>query len=357
MEIHRYLWILSMLTSCESAVSGFNDRSGLSDTQTDWMKQIPDETRISAIAIPGTHESLRLSGGPLAAAQVWSLEEQLNVGVRYLDIHVGLWLPTSSDVTIRDSAWKSLKSMSLRTVFQKVLGFLDAHSGETVLMKVTLHKLNKNRGKELVKKLIEKFERRIWTKVAVPLLKEVRGKIVFLQNVEFPQGTENHKSYFFESNKLRDVDRKIKEVHQHLCGHYILVTQTVATTLEKPKELARLVNPQLSQFVREHMQTSTAGCVGVLTMDFPSAHLISDIIKLRVCPCGSAAGHAGGAQPGPEPPRSEPGPQSEPGEHIGEKKPGAAELEPHAPVLPGVPFKIKHKQEPTWRARNCHRGR
>ncbi|MEQ2164756.1 hypothetical protein GOODEAATRI_010082 [Goodea atripinnis] len=302
------------LTSCVSAGKGFNDKADLESSHynTDWMRSIPDETPISAIAIPGTHESLTLRGGPLAVSQVWTLEKQLRVGVRYLDIHAGIWLPTSTDISVRDANWMFSQGITLATVFIKVFDFLDTHRSEAVLMKVTLHGLYKDKVAQMVKKLIEKFKRRIWTKVSVPKLEQVRGKIIFLQNVRFPWGTENHKSYFFESNELKDVERKIKHIKWHLCGHYILLTETAAAAHRRPKTLAKSINEQLYDFVSKWKGSPIKGCVGILSMDFPNANLIRNIIQLGVCACGPAAGHPGGLQTPGETQPSGPGPEQRP---------------------------------------------
>lgn len=54
----------------------FNDKQTLNLPENyaiDWMKTLDDNKFISDIAIPGTHESLALHGGPAAECQAWSL--------------------------------------------------------------------------------------------------------------------------------------------------------------------------------------------------------------------------------------------------------------------------------------------
>lgn len=52
------------------------------------MKTLDDNKFISDIAIPGTHDSLALHGGPAAKCQAWSLVDQLKAGIRYFDLRV-----------------------------------------------------------------------------------------------------------------------------------------------------------------------------------------------------------------------------------------------------------------------------
>ncbi|XP_032436942.1 1-phosphatidylinositol phosphodiesterase-like, partial [Xiphophorus hellerii] len=316
MESQLYLWLFSLLPSCVYTGVGFNDKSDLDSglLNRKWMASIPDATPVSAIAVPGTHESLTLSGGPLAVTQVWTLEKQLNVGIRYLDIHAGIWFPTDKQVGIRDANWLFSQGVTFTAVVEKVLAFLDENGGEAVLMKVTLHGLYQDRAARMVEQQLQRFKGKIWRKVSVPELGQVRGKIVFLQNRKFPLGTENHRSYLFESNQLKAVEEKLRDVRWHLCGHYVLLTQTAAAAMQRPKALARSVNRQLSNLVRR--RRAGAGCLGVISMDFPSAELIRNIIRLGTCGCGPTAGRpAGPERPGP----TEPG---DPGEEPGTTEPG-----------------------------------
>uniref|UniRef100_A0A3Q3AHY1 Phosphatidylinositol-specific phospholipase C X domain-containing protein n=1 Tax=Kryptolebias marmoratus TaxID=37003 RepID=A0A3Q3AHY1_KRYMA len=249
------------------------------DTQNIQDIKIRIYTPVSAVSIPGSHESLKLYGGPLAVCQVWTLDQQLRAGLRFFDIHAGFWLPTQTDLSIRDSNWKFWQNSRLDEVFRKILHFLDSHQTEAVLLRVTLHGFYKERAVQLVKKLIKKNENRFWTKHSVPKMKDARGKIVFLQNKMFPVGAENQKLFFFEFNKLKDVEGKVRRIRTRFCGQNIVLTENPARSLRSPKSLARSVNKQLKEFLQNHRRTSSnLGCLGVLSLDFPGPDLIQDII-------------------------------------------------------------------------------
>lgn len=289
METHGYLWLLSVVTCCLGAGSGFNDTPDLDPGlyNLEWMKSIPDETPLSAISIPGTHESLTLYGGPLAVCQVWPLEEQLKVGVRYFDLHVGIWFPGQKEIYVRDGNWMFWQRRHLEEVVGEVSGFLQEHRSEVALLRVTLHGLYKDKLKHLVTVLMEKYKNMMWMKVSVPNLKETRGKMVLLQSETFKVGTENGESRLFQSNKLKGSDGKMERLKEQLCGGHIVRTETVASALRSPKTLARTVNLQLSKFLEEQGRRSTnRGCLGVMGLNFPSADLISQIVQLGPCDCG-----------------------------------------------------------------------
>uniref|UniRef100_A0A3P8U1D9 Phosphatidylinositol-specific phospholipase C X domain-containing protein n=1 Tax=Amphiprion percula TaxID=161767 RepID=A0A3P8U1D9_AMPPE len=314
------------MTSCAGSGPGFNDGPALDPKfyNMDWMKSIPDETPLSAISIPGTHESLSLYGGPLVVCQVWTLDKQLKVGIRYFDVHVGIWFRTQKDIYIRDSHWMFDQHIHFNEVLRVILNFLDLHSGETVLLKVTFHGFYQEKTKQLMKKLTDRFQSRIWTRLSVPNMQQARGKIVFLQSESVYIGTENQKSYFFENNKLINVEGKIKLIKPHLCDHHMVLTETAASALRGPKSLARTVNKQLSDLVVQHQRSSlNRGCLGVLSMSFPSADLIQNIIHIQRCDCESpTSGEV--SEPTPEPP---PEPESATSGEVSEPPP-----EPESPT-------------------------
>uniref|UniRef100_A0A3B3BHZ2 Phosphatidylinositol-specific phospholipase C X domain-containing protein n=1 Tax=Oryzias melastigma TaxID=30732 RepID=A0A3B3BHZ2_ORYME len=248
------------------------------------MTFLPDETPLSAITIPGTHESLTLYGGPLAVCQIWTLKEQLRVGVRYLDVHVGIWFPTQKEIYIRDANWMFWQHMDLGKVLKEISDFLEIHKTETVLLKLSLHGLYKSKVEKSVKTMIGKFQNIVWTKMSIPTIKEVRGKIVFLRSETFKSGADNEKTQLFESNKLKNVKEKIKQIKSRICTHQIVVTENPATVLRSPKSLARRINLQLSDLIQEHKaMSSNSSCLGVLSMDFPSAETITKITHLKPC--------------------------------------------------------------------------
>uniref|UniRef100_A0A3P9J217 Phosphatidylinositol-specific phospholipase C X domain-containing protein n=1 Tax=Oryzias latipes TaxID=8090 RepID=A0A3P9J217_ORYLA len=271
----------SRVTMTVGAGTGFNDKPDLHPSfyNTDWMAFLPDETPLSAIAIPGTHESLTLHGGPLTVCQVWTLKKQLRVGIRYLDVHAGIWFPTQKEIYIRDGIWMFWQHMDLGEVLKQISDFLKIHKNETVLLKLTLHGLYKSKVEDLVKTMIGKFQNTVWTKMSVPKIKQVRGKIVFLRSETFHSGADNEKSTLFESNKLKNVKEKMKQMKSRICAHQIVVTETAATALRSPKSLARRVNLQLSELIQKYKTLSlNPACLGVFSMDFPSAETISNML-------------------------------------------------------------------------------
>ncbi|XP_071381470.1 1-phosphatidylinositol phosphodiesterase [Centroberyx affinis] len=249
--------------SCSGSGIGFNDDPALDESfyNLNWMESIPDDTRISAISIPGTHESLTLYG--LVPCQAWTLDKQLKVGLRYFDVHAGNWFIFQQSVDIRDSSLVIWQHTQFDEVLKIILDFLQVHGSETVLLRVTLHGLYQKAVAKLILKLIKNLKDRVWTELSVPNMQQARGKIVFVQSETFNTGVLNHDTFFPDDSKFKDIENKMKKVKNHLkvaeknCGHHIVLTDTTATSLlNGPKKVARGVNKQLSDLVVEHKKSS-----------------------------------------------------------------------------------------------------
>lgn len=97
-----------------------------------WMAAVPDRTKISALSIPGTHDSgARFENWPGSAkCQSMTIEDQLYNGVRYLDIR----LRPIDDKFLVVHHGPVYQNMNFGDVLGHVIGFLKANPSETVLM-------------------------------------------------------------------------------------------------------------------------------------------------------------------------------------------------------------------------------
>jgi len=71
-------------TDLIDAFFNYNSVSPLSPQ--DWMGSIPDQKKLSEITIPGTHDSCTFHASPISKCQNLTLEQQLEAGIRFIDI-------------------------------------------------------------------------------------------------------------------------------------------------------------------------------------------------------------------------------------------------------------------------------
>jgi GH18 family chitinase len=111
-----------------------------SASHADWMRWLPDDTSLSAVSIPGTHESLSIHGGDVPETQEdygdggGVLTAQLDAGIRAFDVRVRAQ-------SIANNKFDSFHgSINQHAWFDEVLHalgqFLAAHPTETVLLRV-----------------------------------------------------------------------------------------------------------------------------------------------------------------------------------------------------------------------------
>jgi 1-phosphatidylinositol phosphodiesterase len=97
-----------------------------------WMSDISDNVRVTALSIPGTHDSCSVDG-PLGFAKTQNLDlvEQLEAGIRFLDIRLAHY---------QDNLFAHHNAVHMRKSYADILdicsNFLDKHPTETVLMSV-----------------------------------------------------------------------------------------------------------------------------------------------------------------------------------------------------------------------------
>ena len=80
---------LGILCSVLGFTGALNNRTS-SKKYADWLSQVDDHTLLRNVSLPGSHDTMALySIADLAGqCQTLSLEEQLNLGVRFLDIRL-----------------------------------------------------------------------------------------------------------------------------------------------------------------------------------------------------------------------------------------------------------------------------
>ena len=116
---------------------------------TNWMAAVPDAAKISSFSIPGTHDSgaLHENWPGTAKCQDLSIGEQLDVGIRYLDIR----LRAVDDSSLLVHHADVYQHMSFAEVLKQVTDFLSKNPTETVIMSVKQDKEALNCTKSFAK--------------------------------------------------------------------------------------------------------------------------------------------------------------------------------------------------------------
>ncbi|KAJ5606158.1 hypothetical protein N7510_008939 [Penicillium lagena] len=179
---HRFTGVYAKPTSLLAIFSSANLNA--------WMHELRDDTLLSALSIPGTHNSPTChTAPPSVRCQAVSPREQLENGVRFFDIRVQ---PEAPEDPSKDGLIlvHSVFPISLtgnkyfRDLMKEVNGFLERNPSETLLISIKREGPGKATDQQLCRILHDHYARpdsRWYTKPKIPTLGEARGKIVLIR--------------------------------------------------------------------------------------------------------------------------------------------------------------------------------
>lgn len=159
---------------------------------SNWMHDVPGDTNITKMAIPGTHDSGAYSAWvpPLTRAQDHSILEQLKVGVRALDIRCGKQAVTGYYKVYHGPIDQGVY---IEDVFKEIKKFLKVNGDEFVILM-----LKQETGSDDISTAINDLVKDIFgdmvfgrSKIARPAegwpdLVEVRGQVLVLSRLKTP---------------------------------------------------------------------------------------------------------------------------------------------------------------------------
>lgn len=260
-------------------------------TIPDWMSYLPDNLLLAYLAIPGTHDTMAFFGGSLAECQSWSLRNQFNAGVRFLDIrprHYRNRLPIFHGVSYQ------------RTYFDQVLkdtvAFLTEYPSETVVMRVKEeyepYQNTRSYYKSVAEVVRQIGEHCFLRSSSLPTLGEARGKIIILQQFssqgEGPDFGPPYPGRMSISDAYQVSDDAVKwaEVERHLEvakkgdpeRAYLTYCSGSHWLLYTPEALARKINPRVLNYLNTKSLAGRMRSVGIVIMDFPGAELVRQIV-------------------------------------------------------------------------------
>ncbi len=160
----------------------------------DWMAGLSDGLLLSRLSLPGTHDTMARDCDSLGTCQDAPLADQLQAGVRVLDIRC------ANDYSSTQGHYFSLwhgpifRLGTFDQVADDCKAFLAAHAGETIIMRIKQELTLTNPN--LAQSFTDTFKWYRDTKYpglfadmgdgkTIPTLGEVRGKVVVLQDYEY----------------------------------------------------------------------------------------------------------------------------------------------------------------------------
>jgi 1-phosphatidylinositol phosphodiesterase len=270
----------------------------------DWMSVLNAETRLSALSIPGTHDS-GATHEPLAgtaACQSLSVGEQLAIGIRFLDIRC-------RHMRDRFAIYHGVVDQEL--TFEEVVGacrrFLEGHRGECIVMSIN----EEGESRENTRSFARTWEAYaaespgLWyVEERVPTLREAAGKIVLFRRFAGGRGLDASRwpdnrvfsitgtraamriqdRYVVPENgaKWNDIRAMLEEARtgdrETLFVNFTSGYRPGMLGIPNIPAVLEEMHARLAAYFKEH----GAGRFGVVLLDFADASLSAAIVRTNV---------------------------------------------------------------------------
>ncbi|MGH3785135.1 MAG: phosphatidylinositol-specific phospholipase C [Pseudonocardiaceae bacterium] len=310
-------------------------------SHSSWMRDIPDDVRVTTLSIPGTHDSCSVDGIlGFGKTQNLDLADQLNAGIRFLDIRLAYY---------RDDLFVHHDVVHMGKCYADVLkicsSFLGQHPSEAIFMSIKNEsRFDSNLGQFAPSQVFGKargdranwvvrsssfehaFQARTWQHVedesffynlAIPrpnngsetanptltsqtTMGEIRGKIVLLRRFEGGDHVGFDLTYWPRNRRFRSTQNLVYAVEDRYLGpgegdkYKFIVEHMEEARRRDPRDLyitfssavnlkairyARAINPRLNYY----LVGSSQGRVGIIVMDYfeEPRELVSNVIGMN----------------------------------------------------------------------------
>lgn len=152
-------------------------------TGATWMSHLPSATLMSAITIPGTHDSAAYTySWPFIATQTLDITAQLNAGIRYFDLRCGL-----RNNILEMVHGQALLNLRLDQVLSDMYAWLAAHPSEALVAQIKRDRKDESSTlhfAQAITQILAATPNHWRTANTTPLLGELRGRIQLFRRFE-----------------------------------------------------------------------------------------------------------------------------------------------------------------------------
>ncbi len=296
------LCILALIIVQVGILPCFEGTTNANKGNEEWMKALDDSFSLDAIYLPGTHDSCAYASDFAFASRCQSLtiEQQLNAGIRYLDLRVGIkndeLIMIHGPLTCRKGFFK--KPLTLHETLTTIETFLTQHPSEMVLVNIKASEQAQDTYNTYMESHINAMYR---VDNTLPTIQEGRGKIVLANrylsetNATYPlvmmwydqrnttfeepvfeEGLIANQHLFVQDHFCLNTNEKWQSfIYPHVhTGVYLNFLSTKGPSkVGHPYKYAKALNKQLATF------DLTSSGPQIVVLDFADANLASHILQ------------------------------------------------------------------------------
>ncbi|MEW2545910.1 phosphatidylinositol-specific phospholipase C [Streptomyces sp. NPDC047002] len=263
----------------------------------DWMGALPDGLSLLRMTLPGTHDSCctdPANGTEWSHTQNWGITEQLQRGVRFLDLRAnGLEGHPDDAFGMYHSGW--YQGITFDDVLAQCGDFLREHADETVVVRLKKENGTGNDVGSRFKDILDVYlDDKGWRSTflltdRVPSLGEARGRIVLIAQfdndwpvLQWPGGDNDflsnqwfslqdvYQGLSSPSQKTGKVTQQFDNVADDQDSALMYINFTSYAGGGWPKANADAIMPGVQSYLAARLSERTH--LGIVPMDFPDFH-------------------------------------------------------------------------------------
>lgn len=150
-----------------------------------WMSLLDDDTALSALTIPGTHDSAAFTHNwPFVSTQRMDISNQLNAGIRYFDLRCGI-----RDDIVELVHGPTFLGLTLKSVLNAMYVWLASHPSEALIVQIKRDREAKRSTVQFAQAiftLISHQSTRWRTANTIPSVGALRGRIQLFRRFDGP---------------------------------------------------------------------------------------------------------------------------------------------------------------------------
>jgi 1-phosphatidylinositol phosphodiesterase len=248
-----------------------------SGSQNTWMTKLPNRL-LSELTIPGTHDSCcKDAVNTNLQTQVWSIEHQLEAGIRYFDLrcrHV------SNKFKIYH--WTFDCGVTFKEVIASLRLFLLTNPREAIIVRIKEEYIADGSSRTFLETFEEEFTPHtdiFYATEHIPYLDEVRGKIWPIFDFPYQYGykwSDMNLQDHWDIKDNEDIETKVSHIRLHfersivnIDRQKLFINHCSGTGHLWPDEVAKRTNK---------ISFDYSGRLGIVVFDYPSEDIIHHLI-------------------------------------------------------------------------------
>ncbi len=268
-----------------------------------WMRTIKNNVSLTDITMPGTHDTCATRNFAYAQCQVLSVQQQLNLGIRFLDIrcrHYRNGFPIHHGPVYQN--------INLYAVLNQAVDFLSTHPTECIVLSIKeeYNAAENSRSFEAtLKEHLEHYQKYIYLGRKFPRINEVRGKIVLLsryagntlgvnatpwndnRTFEIPGSKmkiqDEYKVSIFYRSKFKAMNTLLNEAtDQRSCkgekADWLFINFASGSNGGSPVA-PRIIADGTNADLLRYLAPSNNCRFGIIVMDFPYSEVVNAVIQ------------------------------------------------------------------------------